>query len=382
VSSLHSVGTLRIALVAPPYFEVPPTAYGGVEAVVADLADALVARGHEVTLLGAGRSGTTAAFTAVRERAIPERLGEPFPEVLYAAQTRRVIERIARETGIDVVHDHTLAGPLNAPAYAALGLPTVATVHGPVNEDLYGYYRAVGKDVQLVAISRRQRALAPDLNWIATVHNALRVESWPFRREKGDYAVFLGRFSPDKAPHLALEAAHRAGVPLVLAGKCAEPAEKEYFEREVVPRLTSSDHVFGMADARQKRELLAMARCLLFPIRWEEPFGMVMIEAMACGTPVVALRAGAVPEVVDDGVTGIICDSPDALPQALRDVRDIDPAACRGRVARHFSAATLARGYEAAYLRALGAVRTGAAAGKAAQAAPAGLVRQGREEAA
>lgn len=364
VSSLHSVKTLRIALIAPPYFEVPPTAYGGVEAVVADLADALVDRGHKVTLLGAGRPGTLASFVAVRERAVPERLGEPFPEVLHAVQTRREIERIAREDGLDVVHDHTLAGPLNAAAYAALGLPTVVTVHGPVNNDLYGYYQALGEDVHLVAISDRQRALAPDLNWIATVHNALRLDSWPFRRDKENYALFLGRFSPDKAPHLALEAAHQAGVPLVLAGKCAEPAEKDYFERMVVPRLTSSDHVFGVADAAQKRELLAGARCLLFPVCWEEPFGMVMIEAMACGTPVVALRAGAVPEVVADGLTGIICDSPGALPQALHDVQFIDPQACREHVASRFSAASLAMGYEDAYRRALAAMTTaGRAAG-------------------
>jgi glycosyltransferase involved in cell wall biosynthesis len=356
VSNLHSVGTLRIALVAPPYFEIPPAAYGGVEAVVADLADALVDRGHKVTLLGAGRPGTSAEFVAVRDRTVPELLGEPLPEVVHAAQARREISRIARRDGLDVVHDHTLAGPLNAAAYSALGLPTVATVHGPVTSELREYYQGLGRDVHLVAISGRQRALAPDLNWIATVHNALRLDAWPFRRDKEDYALFLGRFSPDKAPHLALDAAHRAGIPLVLAGKCAEPAEKDYFERMVAPRLTASDHVFGVADAEAKRDLLARARCLLFPIRWEEPFGMVMIEAMACGTPVVALRAGAVPEVVADGETGIICDTPDALPGALHQVRSIDPRACRDRVAQRFSAGSLAKGYESAYRAAIAAM--------------------------
>ncbi|MFD7659444.1 glycosyltransferase family 4 protein [Actinosynnema sp. NPDC059797] len=344
---------LRIALVAPPYFDVPPKAYGGVEAVVADLADALVARGHAVTLLGAGEPGTAARFVPVWDRTVPERLGEPFPEVAHAAAVRRELERLARGEGLDVVHDHTLAGPLNAPGLAALGLPTVVTVHGPVDADLHRYYRALGDDVHLVAISDRQRALAPDLNWTATVHNALRLDDWPFRDRKDDYALFLGRFHPDKAPHLALEAAHAAGVPLVLAGKCAEPIEKEYFEREVKPRLTGRDHVFGVADATEKRKLLANARCLLFPIRWEEPFGMVMIEAMACGTPVVALRAGAVPEVVVDGVTGLVRDHPDELVAALREVRDLDPAACRAHVAAHFDVDRLGAGYEAAYRRAL-----------------------------
>nr|WP_312872414.1 glycosyltransferase family 4 protein [Kibdelosporangium persicum] len=340
---------LRIALVAPPYFDVPPRAYGGVEAVVADLADALVARGHRVTLVGAGRNGTTADFEPVWDRTVPERLGEPYPEVMHAMAVRRAIERIASADGLDVVHDHTFAGPLNAPVFATTGLPTVVTVHGPVDADLYRYYRALGDDVQLVAISERQRKLAPDLNWLSTVHNALRVDEWPFQRHKDDYALFLGRFHPDKAPHLALEAAHAAGIPLVLAGKCAEPIEKEYFELEVRPRLTDEDHVFGVADATEKRRLLASARCLLFPIRWEEPFGMVMIEAMACGTPVVALRAGAVPEVVVDGVTGLIRDEPDELVDALHEVRSIDPAACREHVTKHFGVDGLGSGYEAAY---------------------------------
>jgi glycosyltransferase involved in cell wall biosynthesis len=226
-------------------------------------------------------------------------------------------------------------------------------MHGPVDDDLYRYYRTLGDDVHMVAISGRQRQLAPDLNWAGTVHNALRVDTWPFQPDKGDYALFLGRFHPNKAPHLALEAAHAAGLPLVLAGKCAEPVERAYFEREVLPRLTDADQVYGVADAVAKRKLLAEARCLLFPVQWEEPFGMVMIEAMACGTPVVALRGGAVPEVVVDGVTGFIRDSPDELPAALARVHEIDPVACRARVERDFSATKLAAGYEAAYRVAL-----------------------------
>ncbi|WP_370876657.1 glycosyltransferase family 4 protein [Amycolatopsis thermophila] len=341
---------LRVAMVVPPYFDVPPKAYGGVEAVVADLADALVDRGHSVTLIGAGRPGTKARFVPVWDRTVPELLGEPYPEVMHAVAARRAVQRLAATGGVDVVHDHTLAGPLNAPAY---GVPTVVTVHGPVGEDMARYYSELGDDVHLVAISDRQRELAPGLNWIGTVHNALRLADWPYESEKDDYALFLGRFHPDKAPHLALEAAHRAGLRLILAGKCAEPVEKEYFEREVRPRLTEHDHVFGVADATAKRELLAKARCLLFPIQWEEPFGMVMIEAMACGTPVVALRSGAVPEVVVDGVTGLVRDDPADLVRALHDVRHLDPAKCRAHVAEHFDIGGLGAGYEAAYRRAV-----------------------------
>ncbi len=340
---------LRVALVVPPYFDVPPAAYGGVEAVVADLADGLVDAGHQVYLIGAGRPGTGATFVPVWDRTVPERLGEPYPEVMHALCARRAVQRLAAEVGLDLVHEHTLSGPLNAPEYARLGLPTVLTVHGPVDSEMHRFYAELGPEVALVAISHRQRALAADLNWVGTVHNALRLETWPYRTAKDPYALFLGRFHPDKAPHLALDAAHAAGLPLVLAGKCAEPLEQQYFDREVRPRLTDTDRVFGVADATAKRDLLSRARCLLFPVQWEEPFGMVMIEAMACGTPVVALRAGAVPEVVEHGVTGLVCGTLEELPVALDEVTAIDPAACRAHVAARFTAQEMAHGYELAY---------------------------------
>lgn len=342
---------LHIAMVVPPYFDIPPKAYGGVEAVVADLVDALVARGHEVTLLGAGENGTKGSLIPLWDRIQAERLGDPFPEVVHALKVRRALERLAVGGGLDLVHDHTFAGPLNMPVYRELGLPTVVTVHGPVNGDPYIYYSELGEDAHLVAISDRQRELAPDLNWAGRVHNALRVEDWPFQPEKQDYALFLGRFTADKAPHLALTAAHAAGLPLVLAGKCAEPPEVAYFDSAVRPLLTERDTMFGMADAAAKRELLAGARCLLFPVCWEEPFGMVMIEAMVCGTPVVALRGGAVSEVIVDGVTGRICDHPDELPAAIEEVRSYDPAAMRAHVVENFGADTLGRGYEEIYRR-------------------------------
>jgi glycosyltransferase involved in cell wall biosynthesis len=277
---------------------------------------------------------------------------------MHAMAVRQAVEMLAADGGVDVVHDHTLAGPLNAASFAAMGIPTVVTVHGPVNEEVHRYYRLVGADGHLVAISRRQRELAPGLNWVATVYNALRLEEWPYRVRKENYALFLGRYHPDKAPHLALDAAHAAGVPLILAGKCAEAIEREYFDREIRPRLTPDDHAFGVADARQKRALLAGASCLQFPVCWEEPFGMVMIEAMACGTPVVALRAGSVPEVVAHGRTGLICDHLEELPQAVHKAQSLDPAACRDHVARRFDAAIMAGGYETAYRTAMRRLRS------------------------
>ena len=183
------VGPLRIVLVAPPYFDVPPTGYGGVEAVVADLADALVARGHQVTLLGAGgparRHGSSRCGIA---RCRPAR--EPYPEVMHALKVRRVIERIAATDGIDIVHDHTFAGPLNDARLPAPRDTTVVTVHGPIDDDLYPYYRELGDEVGLIAISDRQRELAPDLNWVGRVHNALRIDRLAIpRRQKRLRAV-------------------------------------------------------------------------------------------------------------------------------------------------------------------------------------------------
>jgi glycosyltransferase involved in cell wall biosynthesis len=348
---------LRVAMVAPPWFDVPPPAYGGVEAVVADLVDELAARGHEVTLIGAGKHLTAAhRFISVWPDPPSERLGEPFPEVLHAARVAEVLE----ELDADVIHDHSLAGPLLG---RGRQVPTVITVHGPVVGEEGEYYRALGRSVRMVAISEAQRSHAPGLPWAATVHNAIRASTFPFRGEKEPFVLFLGRMNPNKGPHLAIDAARAAGLPIVLAGKCSEPQERAYLEREIMPRLGSDTELFGVADATAKRDLLSRACALLFPIRWEEPFGLVMIEAMACGTPVVALRRGSVPEIVVNGVTGIVAGNPGQLPEAIELARRLDPAACQAHVAARFTTELMAARYEDAYRRVLAekALATGAA---------------------
>ena len=338
-------------MIAPPYFAVPPVGYGGIEAVVADLVDALVDRGHWVTLIGAGEHRTKAQqFFATCDSPPADRLGEPLPEIVHAARVAQILDDLP----VDVIHDHTLAGPLLAQGRA---VPTVVTAHGLVDGELGRYYRAVGRSVGLVAISEAQRAGAPGLEWLATVHNAVRVASFPFHAEKEPFALFLGRFNPDKAPHLAIDAARAAGLPIVLAGKCAEPIERAYFTEQISPRLGADTRIFGVADATAKRDLLARATCLVFPIRWEEPFGLVMIEAMACGTPVVALRRGAVAEVIHDGHTGVVVEDPNDLAAAIGRSRYLDPKACRRHVATRFVPSIMAGGYEAAYYEALEAVR-------------------------
>jgi glycosyltransferase involved in cell wall biosynthesis len=338
---------LHIAMVAPPYFDVPPSAYGGIETVVADLVDALVARGHMVTLIGAGRHATRAQrFITTYDEGPADRLGEPMPEIVHAAKVAAILDTL----DVDVIHDHTMAGPLMARGRLT---PTVVTAHGPVQGDCGDYYEALGDTIQLVAISNAQRSAAPDLPWSARVYNAIRAQTFPFRAEKEDYALFLGRFHPEKSPHLAIDAARAAGLPIILAGKCSEPIERAYYTREIEPRIGNDVTIFGIADATAKRRLLSRAACMLFPISWEEPFGLVIIEAMVCGTPVVALRRGAVPELVLDGHTGIIVDEPGELPEAIARARHIDPAACRKHVEANFTVEVMAEGYETVYRQAL-----------------------------
>lgn len=335
---------LRIGMVAPPWFELPPRGYGGTEAVVASLVDQLVDRGHEVTLVASGEPRTRAQrHIRVYDEPPSHLLGSSvMPELVLAAEAGAALEGLE----LDVVHDNSAAGPLLA---RGREIPTVATMHGPVSGDNGDYFRRLGSTIDLVAISHAQRHQAPGLNWVGTVHNAIDVPSFPFRDSKSDVALWIGRFSPDKGAHLAIEAARRAGRRILLAGKLSEAPERAYFDSEVRPLLGSDAEYIGEADAALKRELFAMASCLLFPIQWEEPFGMVMAEALACGTPVVATPRGSVPEIVRHGETGFVVDGIDALADAVQRASEIDPAACRRDAEQRFDLPVMAAGYERVY---------------------------------
>jgi glycosyltransferase involved in cell wall biosynthesis len=337
---------MRIAVVAPPWFEVPPPAYGGIESMCYDLVQGLVARGHEVTLIGAGRNHSDARFVATY--AVPPcglgTVAGMLHELIHAARAARAIEAIEP----DVVHDHSVAGPL-----AATRHPTVVTVHGPVDADGAAFYRNLTPSVHLVALSWAQRRQAPDLRWAGVVHNGIRADSYPFSSRKASYLLFLGRLSPDKGAHLAIEVANAVGMRLIIAAKCTEPVERRYFEERIRPSLSRDIEWVGEADAAEKRRLLTGARCLLSPVQWEEPFGLVLVEALACGTPVVALRRGSVPEIVVDGLTGFVRDRPDELAEAVRRAEEIDPFACRLDAERRFSVDRMVTGYEEIYRRVL-----------------------------
>ena len=348
--SSRNVPPLRIVVVAPPYFELPPEGYGGIEAVVADLVQGLVARDHDVTVIGAGRGKLPAEFIHTFEEPPSAEVGTVLPEILHAIAAAHVVDELVAGGGVDVVHDHTAAGPLLARRWRT---PVVVTAHGPVVGPWLDYYKHISVDSHLVAISDAQRRSAPGLRWAGRVHNGVVPDEFPYAEAKEDFTLWLGRYNADKAPHLAIDAARAAGLPIVLAGKCTEEPEKEFFEAEVRPRLGADVTVAGAVGFAEKTDLLSRARCLLFPLQWDEPFGMVLIEAMVCGTPVVSLPRGAVPEVVVDGVTGLVCAGLDELPEALHAVRDIDPAACRRHVEEHFTMAATTAGYEEIYRQAL-----------------------------
>jgi glycosyltransferase involved in cell wall biosynthesis len=337
-------------MVAPPWYELPPQGYGGLEVIAAALVDALVDRGHEVTLFGAGtRCGTRARFVSTHPDLRYPRLGELMPAVLHTAQVNRML----RDGDFDIVHDHTTDGAMTVPTRRA---PTVTTVHGTVDGELGDYLAALGDTVRLVAISQAQRQQRPDLAWTATVHNALpphAVDGGGLPNPDGP-VLWLARFSPDKGPDLAIEACRAAGLPLVLAGKANEMAEERYLDGVIRPMVGDGVRLVVNGDRASIGRLLREARCLIMPIRWSEPFGMVMIEAMAAGTPVVALRRGAVPELVRHGLTGWLCDSAQELPDALHRVGDLDPDACVAHVREKYTAALMARRYERIYLDTIG----------------------------
>jgi glycosyltransferase involved in cell wall biosynthesis len=342
---------MRIAMVVPPWYELPPSGYGGIEAVCTTLVDRLAAHGHDVVVLGAGRRfGAAGTFISLLAEPQFRRLGEAMPAALHAARVARVL----REGDFDVVHDHSPCGPLIAFGHR---IPTVVTVHGPAVGELGDYFAALGDRIRPVAVSQSQRRSRTDLRWIATVHNAVDVDRFTAAPVTNGPVLWLARMAPDKGADLAIEACRRARLPLILAGKCNEAAEERYFETVIRPMLHDGVDVVLNADRRTTVELLTRARCLIMPIRWEEPFGMVMLEAMACGRPVVALRRGSVPELVTHGVTGWICDHPAELPAALHRSGELDPADCVAHVRTAFNADLMARRYEAVYHEAVAPVR-------------------------
>jgi glycosyltransferase involved in cell wall biosynthesis len=335
---------MKIAVLSPVWFAVPPTGYGGIEWVVSLLADGLAAAGHDTTLFASGESRTHAKLAAVYPVAPSAEIGRTQPELHHA------LSCYERAGDFDVINDHT--GMLGAVLGGAVATPVVHTVHGPLDGEpgqLYESIARVAPQVGLISISMNQRKPKPDLPWIANCPNALDFSVYPCKPHRGDYVLFLGRMSPDKGAHRAIAVAMEAGIPLKLAGKMQDQKEIDYFEGLVAPHLVGDIEYLGEVSHGEKVELLQNARATLFPIEWEEPFGLVMVESMACGTPVVATRWGAVPEVIEDGRSGIIVESYRDMPAALERADELDPLELRRFAEEHFSPERMVSDYVSAY---------------------------------
>jgi len=340
---------LRVAIVSPPWFPVPPTGYGGIEWIVALLADGLVDAGHQPTLFASGDSRTRARLVHVFEHAPSEWIGHTYWEL------RHTLSALVRANEFDVIHDHT--GMLGLTLGGLVDTPVVHTVHGPLNGEpgeMYEQICSVTPRTHLISISMNQRKPKTELPWLANCPNAIDFSLYPVHPHQGDYLLFVGRMSWEKGCHRAVAVAVEHGFPLKIAGKKREPLEEEYFRQYVEPHLSDRIEYLGEVTHGEKVELLQNARATLFPIEWEEPFGLVMIESMACGTPVIATRWGAVPEVIEPGVTGVIVDDYRIMPAALEEADGLDPLEIRHRAEQRFAPERMVADYVRAYRAVLG----------------------------
>jgi glycosyltransferase involved in cell wall biosynthesis len=346
---------------------VPPFGYGGIEAVVALLCDELVTRGHDVTLFAAPGSRSRARVCSPLSSDHPQSIGSALHESDHVAAVLDEIDAAAlRGDPFDVIHDHS--GFTALAMSARVGVPVVHTLHGPFTEQTAGFYARHGHKATLVAISRSQLDRAPrGVRAAATVPNPIVVEDWPLLSDKQDYLLWMGRMDPVKGAHRAILAARLGGHRLVLAGP-VQTGQHEYFAREIEPHIDGERIVYaGEVGGARRGELLAGAKAFLMPIRWDEPFGMVMVEALACGTPVLAFPEGAASEIVIDGVNGFHVADERQMADAVGRLDQIDAMRCRQSVVRRYDVAVAAEGYEAVYAQAIRSARNAVHADRSAR---------------
>jgi glycosyltransferase involved in cell wall biosynthesis len=348
----------RVALVASPRAAIPAGAYGGSVEQVTGLAAALARRGYQVTVIGAGLPVTPGAGTSYQ--AIDTWLDEDLTDPVLAEALHGIaVERLLRRLEVDLVHEHTVAGLLNAvsgPAGGRGDVPQVVTVYGPADgPDAVPAHKLTGGRAALVAVSEHQRAQAPSLPWLGVVHPGILVTEYPFREEKDGPCVFVGALAPGRGADLAIVAAHAAGRSITVAGTLPHPGMETYVRWRLRPLLRPGDELIQVTDHAKRIGLLAHARCLVAPFGPDVPFSLAIVEALACGTPVVALRGGVGEELVEHGASGILCPTPAELAAGIAAAERLDPAGCRHHAATHFDTTQMAAGYDRLYAQALAA---------------------------
>jgi glycosyltransferase involved in cell wall biosynthesis len=346
---------LNIAMLAPPWISVPPPAYGGVEQVLELLSGALTRRGHRVTLFAAPGSRSEADVQVILDHAHPDEIQMAIFEADHVARSFDRIDAAASDgDAFDVVHDHS---GFTALAFAnRLRTPLVHTLHGPFTDDTRSFYAAHGRKAHAIALSEYQaRQAPPELRVAAVIANPIVVDAFPFRADNDGYLLWIGRFNDDKGPQRAIAAAREAGMPLILAGP-VQPGQEEFFASEVRPHIDDERVRYVGELGEEKKQLYAGAAALLMPIRWPEPFGLVMTEAMACGTPVIAFGEGSACEIVVDGETGYVVEDEAQMVSAIGRLDAIDPQRCRDSAEQRFDVEQVAAAHERVY-RALIAAR-------------------------
>jgi glycosyltransferase involved in cell wall biosynthesis len=340
-------------MLAPPWIPVPPPGYGGIEQVIALLVAELTERGSDVTLFAAPGTRAPAEVLSPLEDPHPDEIEMALYEADHVASAFARIEEA--DQPFEVVHDHC---GFAAFAFAdRIDTPVVHTLHGPFTEQTFAFYRRHGHKAQAVALSQYQADQAPDeLEIVAVIGNPIVVDDFPFSEEGGDYLLWIGRFNEDKGPNRAIAAAREAGRRLLLAGP-VQPGQEEFFSREVEPHLDGNRIRYIGEVGEEKRDLYSGASALLMPIRWPEPFGLVMTEAMACGTPVIAFPEGSAPEIVLDGETGFVVDDEHEMAAAVGRIGEIDRSRCRESACERFDVTPVAAAYEGVYARVASAAR-------------------------
>ncbi|MHB8842255.1 MAG: glycosyltransferase family 4 protein [Candidatus Aquicultor sp.] len=336
---------MKIAQIAPIWYAIPPKGYGGIEYVVHCITEGLVQKGHDVTLFASGDSITKAKLISPYKVAPSERIGQTYPDLIHVMQAYQMAGEF------DIIHDHSgLIGPVIG---SFTKTPVLHTLHGPATDEAKDFYGKMKDSIYYNGISDFQREKFGALNFVGTIYNGMDLDKYEYNDKKEDYMFFLGRMNPEKGAHVAVEVARKTGKKLIMVSKMTEPHEKAYYEAKVKPLLAPNIELMGEVDTETKIEMFKKASCFLFPIQWPEPFGLVMTEALACGTPVLAMKNGSVPEIIDHGKTGFICNTTDEMVEAVSKVDTIEPIDCRRHVEKHFSTNKMVDCYVKAYIKIL-----------------------------